>query len=185
MDPVPVFIARLGLALLFAAAAAHKLRDLPTFRATLAGYRLLPARLVPALAPLLAGAELALAVALLLPATGADAAVAGAGLLALYSAAIATNLARGRRDIDCGCLGPAQRQTLSGGLLLRNAALLAGAVVAALPPLPRTVGWIDAATIAFALVTLVLLFAAASHLGAATAAARDAHLRRRHLGSSS
>ena len=40
------------------------------------------------------------------------AAAAAALLLALYAGAIGVNLARGRRDIDCGCGGPASRQPI-------------------------------------------------------------------------
>ena len=49
-------------------------------------------------------------------------------LLVLYSAAIAINLLRGRRDIECGCGGAATHVPLSGWLLARNAALMATAL---------------------------------------------------------
>jgi hypothetical protein len=42
MDPVFDSTLRAALALLFLVAAAHKLRDLGRFRATLADYRVLP-----------------------------------------------------------------------------------------------------------------------------------------------
>jgi hypothetical protein len=57
----------------------------------------------------------------------------GAALLALYSGAIGVNLARGRRRDRLRLLRPAQRQPLSLALLLRNAGLIALALVCALP----------------------------------------------------
>lgn len=175
MDPVVVTIARLGLALLLAAAATHKLRDPRAFRATLGAYQLVPPSLVALLATLLSAFEVVLAAALLVPASGALAAVAAGVLLALYSAAIAANLARGRRDIDCGCLGPGHRQPLSAWLLVRNGVLMAGAALGAMPPVPRPLGWIDLVTIAGALAALTLLFSAANQLGAAASGPLGAH----------
>ena len=46
-------------------------------------------------------------------------------LLALYAGAMAVNLARGRRDLDCGCAGPGVRRPVGEGLLIRNGALIA------------------------------------------------------------
>jgi len=43
-------------------------------------------------------------------------------LLALYTLAVVVNLARGRREIDCGCFGPAARQPLSAALVSLPAA---------------------------------------------------------------
>ena len=58
-------------------------------------------------------------------------------LLSLYTAAIVLNLARGRRDIDCGCGGPGSRQTLHEWLVWRNLAYLTLALLALPPPLDR------------------------------------------------
>src|SRR5437870_1480218 len=125
MDPVIDLTLRTALALLFFVAAGHKLRDLDRFRATLAEYRLLPAGLVPLAAALVVAVEVAAAGALLVPGARAAGLVVAAALLALYGAAIAINLARGRRDIDCGCAGPAVRRPITGALVARNAALAA------------------------------------------------------------
>ena len=51
--------------------------------------------------------------------------VAAAALLAAYGAAIGVNLARGRRHIDCGCVGPAARRPIGGWLVARNGVLAA------------------------------------------------------------
>jgi len=55
-------------------------------------------------------------------------------LLVLYSSAIAINLVRGRRDIECGCGGAATHVPLSGWLLARNAALMATALAVCAAP---------------------------------------------------
>ena len=120
MDPVLAHVCRGVLALVFLSAAAHKLRAPRDFVATLRGYGLVPGALAPAVAALLVGAELAIGAGLLAPATQRAAALGATALLALYGASIAVNLLRGRRDIDCGCGGPAARQPLSGWLVLRN-----------------------------------------------------------------
>lgn len=160
LDPVPWLVLRAGLAALFAAAAAHKLRDLPGFRAALSGYALLPGALVPAAALALAGVELAVAVLCLLPPAGAAGPLGAAGLLALYGAAIAANLARGRGEIDCGCGGPGGGRPLGAGLVARNALLAVLALLAAPPAAPRPPVWLDAASVACGLGALVLAYAA-------------------------
>jgi hypothetical protein len=160
LDPVPHWIVRGGLALLLAWSAVHKLRDVAAFRGALEGYALLPALwVVPAGAALIA-VEIGLAVALCLPPVGAAAAVATAALLALYGAAMAVNLGRGRRDIDCGCGGPAGAQPIGAGLVARNALLAAAALAGALPAGPRALTWVDGFTIAAAVPALGLLYVA-------------------------
>jgi hypothetical protein len=81
-------------------------------------------------------------------------------MLFTYSAAIAMNLARGRRDIDCGCGGPGGARPLSGGLLARNAALIVLLLLSTLPEGERALVWLDALTATALLVTLVLCYAA-------------------------
>lgn len=159
LDPTLHWTARLTLALLFGAAAFHKLSDLAAFRQALARYELTPAATAYRLAPLLAGCELALAVSLLPGWRPAAASLMAVALLALYSAAIGINLARGRRDFDCGC-GP-QDTPLSEGLLIRNLLLMIGAAALSLPLRERTLSWLDGVTIAAAVTAAVLLYAAA------------------------
>jgi hypothetical protein len=161
VDPALAIVLRAGLALLFATAAAHKLRDFGAFRDALEGYRLVPA---PALGPSACGliaAELGTAAALVLSEHGG---VAAAALLGLYSAAIALNLARGRREIDCGCFGPAMRQPLSLALVLRNLGLIALALVCLLPVGTRALGPLDALVIAAAVALAALLHGALNGL---------------------
>lgn len=159
-----------GLGLLFLLAAAHKLRAPHVFAAQLTEYRLLPASASLPCAFALALAELALAALLWVPTFSRGAAIGTALLLALYAGAMAVNLARGRYAIDCGC-GFAPRP-LGAGLLARNALLVAAALAAALPVLPRSLGWVDILTIAAGTLTAALVFTAAD--GVAARLARSA-----------
>ena len=109
LDPTLSLIVTLGAALLFGAAAVHKLADWQRFRGALGNYRLLPDPLVLAGAAAVVALEVAACVLLLLPSLRAAGAVLAAALLALYASAIGVNLARGRTSIDCGCLGVGRR----------------------------------------------------------------------------
>jgi Methylamine utilisation protein MauE len=164
MDPVIDAALRTGLSVLFLAAAVHKLRDLARFRATLVEYHLLPPRLVPCGAIALVAAELGLAVTLVAPPLRTASLAAAAGLLLIYGGAMAVNLARGRRHIDCGCAGPAARRPISGGLVARNAVLAAAAFGGLLPVSPRPLFWVDAVTVLGATATLATLYAALDRL---------------------
>ena len=76
------------------------------------------------------------------------------------AAAIAANLARGRRHVACGCAGPAGSQTIHWGLVARNLLLALLAVAAAYPSTQRPLVWFDAVTGTGALACLALLYAA-------------------------
>jgi hypothetical protein len=158
LDPALQMTLRAALALLWLAAASHKLRDPLRFRSALAGYAIAPERAVRALAAVVIGLELALGVSLLIPAAGSLPAFASAALLALYAGVIALNLARGRHTLDCGCGG--RPQPIGEGLVARNAALFALALLAALPASGRTLVWLDAATILGGAAALAALYAA-------------------------
>ncbi|MGH7787783.1 MAG: MauE/DoxX family redox-associated membrane protein [Candidatus Binatia bacterium] len=177
IDPLFSLVARGALALLFASAAVHKLRDIDAFRRAVEGYELLPPLwAVPAGALLIAG-ELGLAVGLWLPRVAPVASLGAALLLGLYAWAIAVNLRRGRRDLDCGCGGPARRQMISPALVWRNSLLAAVALLAALPVSGRSLTWFDGGTLVAAVASLALLYAAADGLLANAPGA--ARLRRR------
>ena len=160
MDPVVALVLRGALGALFVFAAVHKLRDRRHFDGTMLDYRILPARAALSIARFLPGVELALAVGLI--AGSGLAALVAAALLTVYGAAIAINLARGRRSIDCGCGGPAQ--PLGPGLVVRNALLAAGALTLLLPVTDRVPGILDFTTVAAAVGALMLLYAAAAQL---------------------
>jgi len=165
MDPAYTLLAALALALLFATSAYHKLRDLEHFEAILVDYRLLPDYFTAPAARALPLVEIGLAAALVLPATTGSASLVAAALLGVYSLAIGINLARGRRDIDCGCGGDSG-QSLGPGLLARNALLMVIAIGGAVPgPTDaRNLSAFDVVTIAFGLATLILAWQAAGQI---------------------
>jgi len=164
LDPILILAANYCVALLFLSAAYGKVTNFAVFRATLAEYELLPESLSTGAAAIFVVAELSIGAAALLPATAQPAMYAAAALLALYALAIGINLARGRRDIDCGCTGPATRQLLSGWLLLRNGALVALALVGAATSSGRVVAAADWVVVGLALTGAVALYAAINQL---------------------
>jgi hypothetical protein len=155
-DPVAVGALIGALALVVFAAALHKLTQPEAFAGALAGYRLLPAGAVPAAARALPVAEIAVGIGILLPATRVAALFALAGLLSVYAAAMAVNLARGRRDINCGCGGGVH--PLSWGLVVRNGVLAGAALLAARPTVERSMEWTDALTLVLAVLAFYGLY---------------------------
>ena len=164
MDPALTWTLALALAMLSAASAAMKFGDISQFAAAVENYRILPQALVTPASRIIPALEALAALVLLFPATRAGAALLMAALLAIFSAAIAINLARGRREIDCGCFGPALRQRLSGWLIARNAMLLAAAAAVAAPAGVRPLGLADFVAIGFGAATLMVLYASMNYL---------------------
>lgn len=126
-------MARIGVACLFAVAAVAKLRRHDDWAAAVAGYRLLPDVFVLPVARMLPPFEIAVAAGLV---AGLPLAFAGAaGLLALFAVAMAINLLRGRRDVDCGCDPSARPKPIGWALVARNLCL-GSLMVTGLAPLP-------------------------------------------------
>jgi hypothetical protein len=146
------------LAFIFLRAAWHKAADLRRFVAQLGAYRLLPERCLPLLAGVLIVLEVYLAFTLPLPGWRSSALLAAA-LLSLYALAMSINLVRGRRDLDCGCGGPAgDAQAISWGLVIRNGFLALLALVAALPVATRSWSPLDVGTASLAGIAVCLLY---------------------------
>ncbi|HZD52822.1 MAG TPA: MauE/DoxX family redox-associated membrane protein [Woeseiaceae bacterium] len=166
IDPFYWQLCRWFTAGIFALALTHKLGSLAAFESAVRGYELVPTRLAPAASRLIvlleAGVVIGLAGGIGLPGAAALAAV----LLAIYASAMAINLARGRRHIDCGCFGPAAEagHTLSGGLLLRNAVLILVSASLLFPAAERALTWLDVAGIAAATAAGLALYAATDQL---------------------
>lgn len=156
--------ARLLAALVLLRAGLAKLRDAAGFEAALGGYRLLPERLVWPLSRILPPVELAVAASLALPVVAPAGAAAGMALFVAFAGAMAVNLLRGRRDIDCGCGGA--RQPLAWRLVLQNLALAAGLACAAFVTAPASPAGLAVAAAAAAGLFLAQL--AAETLAAAT-----------------
>ena len=161
-DPAVATLLAGAFALLFASAALHKFRDLAVFAQLLAAYRLLPERVN--VAPLVPLAEVAVAAGLLVPATRAAAALGGAALLLLYAAALGVNLARGRRDLSCGCGGASERRPIAPWMVVRNLACAALLTTLALPVGTRPLEAVDALTIAAGVAVAGFLYTAADLL---------------------
>lgn len=147
IDPAVAYLVLGCVALLFAAAAVHKLRDLRRFDEIFSAYGLLPAprglglsRAVPLL-------EILVAAGLLFGRSRAIAAVVGIGLLLLYGLAIAVNLRRGRRDLACGCGGPDDRRPIAPWMVWRNLFVAAALGTVLLPATARELELTDMLTI--------------------------------------
>jgi hypothetical protein len=130
--------ARLVLAAVFCASAVPKFGNRTGTRATAAAFGV-PSRLTGSVALALPVAELLVAAALIPASTAALAAGAALVLLAVFSAAVAVSLARGRRP-DCHCFGQFSAVPVGWRTLARNAVLagLAGFVAIG--------GWPDGGT---------------------------------------
>jgi uncharacterized membrane protein YphA (DoxX/SURF4 family) len=168
LDPFYWHVIRWLVAAVFAVACAHKLSSIDTFENVVRDYALMPAALAPPASRLLILCEMAVVAGLVsglwMPITATLAMV----LLAVYAAGMAINLARGRRDIDCGCFGPAgngeNSHSLSGWLLLRNLSLIALTALLLLPVADRTLVWFDLFSIAAATAAGFAAWSAADQL---------------------
>ena len=161
-DPIAVGVIVGALALVMFAAAWHKFSEPEEFVGALAAYRLLPEVAVWPAARLLPVIEVVLGIGVLVPVTRPVATLGLASLVLLYAVAIAINLARGRRSIDCGCGGAAH--PLSWGLVARNLVISAAAIAAGRPTLERELNWIDALTIVLGVLAFYALYMMADEL---------------------
>jgi uncharacterized membrane protein YphA (DoxX/SURF4 family) len=129
-----VLALRLGVGLLFLRAGARKLAGQADFRRAVRNYNIVPPQLVNTTAATVPAVEVTAGGLLML---GAATSIVGwllAALLAVFSAAIAINLTRGR-VFDCGCGGAAPRR-ISWQHVVSNLLLAACAVVVAVVPIP-------------------------------------------------
>lgn len=163
-DPVLPLIVELGLGLLFLSACVHKLRDFSVFKATLEDYQLVPTALSSLISVCIIAAEGLAALGLLSRLYVMPAITCGVVLLSLYSAAMGINLLRGRRDIDCGCTGPAMRQSISQWMVARNVVLAGTAIFVLAPQVPRDLGLVDLMTVVLGVTTAALIYNSANFL---------------------
>jgi uncharacterized membrane protein YphA (DoxX/SURF4 family) len=125
-----VSLSQLLLAVVFAVAGVAKLADRSGTSAAIEAFGLSP-RLAPGAAVLLPIVELAIAAALVPAATARWGALAAAGLLVIFSAAIARTLRAGSAP-DCNCFGGLTQTEVGRGTLIRNLLLAAVAAFVAL-----------------------------------------------------
>jgi uncharacterized membrane protein YphA (DoxX/SURF4 family) len=110
---------------LFLFSGWHKLCELNAFTRSISDYELAPASWSPALARGLMVTEFALGLGLLIALTRTPALILSVALLSVYTLAIAINIFRGRRDLNCGCSGPGGEQPIGDWLLGRNLLIIA------------------------------------------------------------
>jgi uncharacterized membrane protein len=164
LDPAIIAIACAASAAIFAGSATMKFSAPMEFRGAVENYDIVPEWIAGMMAWVVPMLELAGAVGLMMSATRDTAAALLLTLVAIFTAAITINLARGRRDIDCGCFGPMLRQRLSGWLVLRNAALALLLVMATVSGDARPLIAFDYATIVSGVAATIILYAAANYL---------------------
>ncbi len=164
LDPAIAWLLRASLASLFAFAAFHKLRDPRAFFETLANHEILPRPLTHPAGGLVIMAEILVFVGLIGGFEGRRTGLAALALLTLYTFALTINLVRGRRQIDCGCLGPGHRQELSPWMVGRNVVLALAAGALCLPVADRPLVFVDGITLLGGFLALSLLFQAAIQL---------------------
>jgi hypothetical protein len=144
-DPMILAFAQAILMLVFLAGAWSKLRARETFEGVVSNYRLLPEFAVGPASYLLPLSELAVGLGVAYVPTRPYAAVGAVLLLTVFNIAIGINLARGRREIDCGCFSSVLKQHLSVGLIARNTVLmgLAAWLAWGAPQILPHMGWLD------------------------------------------
>lgn len=164
LDPTFGYLICSGIALLFATAGWHKLRSLEAFTEVFAAYRLLPERWGRRVAWSIPCLELAIAAALPWQMTRRWALTAAMAVLIAYAAGLGVNLARGRRELDCGCGTIGSRRSIAGWMVWRNLALALIAAMAALPWAWRPLNVSDALTVVGGLAAIAALYVAVDHL---------------------
>lgn len=173
-DPLVAVFLRSFLVLLFAGAAYSKLRHQEEFAGVVRNFRLMPEWLAAPFAAVLPWVELAVAGGLLFTAAVPYAAATASGLLVLFAIAIAINVARGRKAIDCGCFRTGYKQSLSWLLVLRNVVLAgAGLILLGLVEASRAMTWVDLAAGALAAVVAMMLYLTFGLLSGVAATARN------------
>lgn len=119
-------VARVVLGALFLWAAFTKVSDMASFAEEVADYQVLPARLVPLLAAVLPGIEVAAGLLLVLGIWARPSALVITGMLAVFIAALSQSLLRGI-NLKCGCFGGSDEATW--GTVWRDVAMLVPAVL--------------------------------------------------------
>lgn len=115
---------RLLLGSIFLSSALPKLRHPRIFASIIQAYYLLPKTWLRPLAHTLPWLELVLGLMLLLGWQTRFAALASGTLLLLFLIAMSINLARGRKDLDCGCSGKKHAQKIGWKTIVRNVGLI-------------------------------------------------------------
>jgi putative oxidoreductase len=121
-SPILAFAARVAIGALLVAAGALKIGHAPELASAIAGFRLLPAAVIPLLALVLPFFEVLLGLYLLAGLFTRIAAWVAAAQFALYAAAIASAVLRGI-PANCGCFGPSDAAVADWPHVAMDAAL--------------------------------------------------------------
>lgn len=122
---------QLAIGLAFAVAALGKLGDLRSFALQLHNFRVVPIPLENLFALSLPWIELVAALALVLGIQARAGALVAAGLMAVFTVAVASALVRGL-DIECGCFGTGDASRVGLVKVAQNLGMLALAAVGSL-----------------------------------------------------
>jgi hypothetical protein len=164
LDPVIGSLIVIGIALLFAVAGIHKLRNLAVFTEVFVAYRVMPESAGRRLAWLIPCIELGVAAALLWVPCRPWAIIAAMSLLFGYASGLGVNLARGRRELDCGCGTAGNRRSIAAWMIWRNLFLVLALAIAAIPWAARPFDGFDLLTVVGGLTALVALYVAVDQL---------------------
>lgn len=162
-DPVVTRVFASTLAIILLVGAWQKLRDIDTFAVALENYRLLAPGLVYPTAWFIPGVEMIAGSALIFPESCAVGALLAAALLTVVTCAVAINLLRGRRNMDCGC-GGLSNQPISWALVARNLILVVLTVPASQQSVGRSLYWGDYFTLGGGVLALIGLYLCANQL---------------------
>ena len=157
-DPIILVTCSLILSYVFVVASVHKWQNLDGFKSTIVNYQILPEGMSGAFVFSIPAVELICGIALLNPYSASLGALVAAILLLMYIIAIAINLLRGRRTIDCGCGGTEQKQAISEWLIFRNGILLFFAYAVITNVQTRELGWLDWIVVLLATATGCLFY---------------------------
>ena len=132
-QPWLVRLARIGIGVVFLAAALGKIGDTAAFAGQIVNYRLLPIAPVNLLAITLPWIELLAGLALVLGVRARSGAVIVLVLMAGFTVAVGSAWARGL-DFECGCFGKASASVIGARKFAENVGLTALAAIAVLRP---------------------------------------------------
>ncbi|MBS1093111.1 MauE/DoxX family redox-associated membrane protein [Gluconobacter wancherniae] len=129
-----------AFATLFLFSAGYRLFNLKRAVAAVGAYRVVPPHLAWPVTFLLVLLEIIVGLWLVMGVKKVGAAVMAAGLLAIFAGAMIVNIARGRRDLKCGCL-PGLHATVSGRTAWLN--ILLANIILYLGMMPRPTSFIE------------------------------------------
>jgi len=158
LDPAIGILIVASVALLFASAGAHKLRDLRRFEEIFSAYGLMPAITQARISWVVPILEISVAACLVVKISRPYAGALGILMLSGYAAAIAVNLRRGHRDLACGCGGPDERRPIAAWMVWRNVLIALAVAVVFAPWAGRDLSITDGFTIVFGLLTIALVY---------------------------